>query len=154
MLNIIFTTIVMSAPANTTQRNQSIHHFTTSFHFLSFSSSHALITIINAPYTIEPTARIAKIEPKDWIQDSIVYLNHHSTFKLFTPTDCHDASLISVFTTFASLKQSSSAYHMFSHHSTSKSQSVVVAAWVNQKHMQEIRIISIDNIFFIILFIY
>ena len=65
----------MSQLADITAKNHNIHHLTISFHFLTFSSSHVLIVIINHPKTIAQTAITDKKTAILDTHDIIVALN-------------------------------------------------------------------------------
>lgn len=145
----MFTTIVISTPANTTPKNQIIDHFTTSFHFLSFSSSPPLKTSSSEPYTIEPTARIARTHQRVCIQDCITSLNQRETFKL---SNCQSLLVVTKLDfVFSHSKQSWSAHCIASPSLKSHAEK----DWFTIEKLRETRNNhKIISIFFIILFIY
>jgi len=68
--------MAINHPAEIIAKNQIIHHFTISFHFLIFSSSPTLIVNIKAPYTIDQTAIRERNILMFFIQFKILFLNH------------------------------------------------------------------------------
>jgi hypothetical protein len=77
--NIIFTTNKITAEAEITQIKPIIHHFTTSFAFLIFSSSPVLRVISKPPYTIDHTEKIHRNIARACVQVLIFSLSHTST---------------------------------------------------------------------------